>query len=958
MGACLAPVRRFPTALSGSFGRPGPGGYKRGNMPTPTKREKRIKHDRRILIAVLSISIMSMIAAFASTRQAERYLLTKEAAEKTLHWANYLQVHLTGLPDILAAGRVSDQDREIINFTRATGQITHFAIIRRNGMTAFSTGTRNRGNRKPVADVAPQAKLSGPVTRLVRRRNAGGAVAVFGEAYVPLVVNGRPAGMLRVRTDMTTRAADIRNTLGKGVAILTVIMALIGALCAVFVWRNIRERDQESLEIVEGRERLSSVEKNYRELAELYPDSVIVQTDGKLMFANTKACAMFGYERMEDMVGIDGLNIVHPDYRNFVRERRNRVIETSKASQIDETCHVDRFGTSFLTESIVGPAHWDGQSATLNVIRDITEKKRTEAVNTRLGRIIESSVNEIYVLDKDMTVLQANRGARENLGLTTSELVDESILQIMPEADRTLLDSLVEPLKSGAQNQVVFETVHQRKDKTTYEVEIRLQYSSAENPPVFVSVAQDITARKEAEQALKHAKFEAEAANTAKSNFIATMSHELRTPLNAVIGLSEVTMKTDRPEQRQKNLTLIRQSGTALLAIINDILDVSKMEAGRLELEISAFSLHELLRNIADLMKPNAGDKGIELELKIEPDVPENVLGDEGRLRQIILNLLANAIKFTEYGSVQLLVSSTDTNAANVKLRFDVTDTGIGISEDEQRNLFERFVQADTAINRKFGGTGLGLAISKELCGLMGGDIGLSSAPGKGSTFWFTAQVGRAKPAAGASEDPEAPAVPAAQAAPATAAETASKVPQLRVLLAEDNLTNQMVAREMVRQAGHSVQAVTSGTDAVNAVKTGNFDLVLMDVHMPGMNGLAATRAIRAFGGSQAAIGVIALTADVMADDRQVCLEAGMDDYVSKPINSEDLLAAIENTWNKAQSRVQHLSLEDRMPPLDRRKRDRRTKQPAKGADMTDDPETPADKEPANTADRTKRSAT
>ena len=224
-------------------------------MATPTRRQKRINHDRRLLIAVLVICIMSMIAAFASTRQAERYLLTKDATEKSLHWANYLQAHLTGLHDILKAGRVSDHDRIILNFTRKAGQISHFAIIRPNGMTAFSSGAGTPGNPNPAANIIPRANPSAPTARLVRERNVKGALVIFGEAFVPLAVNGQPAGLLQVRTDMTARAADIRRTLGRGVAILTVILALIGALCAVFVWRNIRERNQEFMEIIKGRER-------------------------------------------------------------------------------------------------------------------------------------------------------------------------------------------------------------------------------------------------------------------------------------------------------------------------------------------------------------------------------------------------------------------------------------------------------------------------------------------------------------------------------------------------------------------------------------------------------------------------------------------------------------------------------------------------------------------------------
>ena len=394
---------------------------------------------------------------------------------------------------------------------------------------------------------------------------------------------------------------------------------------------------------------------------------------------------------------------------------------------------------------------------------------------------------------------------------------------------------------------------------------------------------QDFTERKSAEKELMSATLQAEAANTAKSSFIATMSHELRTPLNAIIGMSDVMIQSDPTEQQREDIEIIREAGHALLAIIDDILDISKIEAGKLELDPVAFDVRDVLTSVSNLLGPNAEEKGLALDWSVATDVPALLLGDFGRLRQIVLNVAANAVKFTDQGKVSISVACDSQDTAGVGLRFEVTDTGIGIRESVQATLFDRFMQADTSNTRRFGGTGLGLAICRELCSLMNGQIGVDSEIGKGSTFWFTVMLQRSTAGQRAF----------VEAASDVNVPDRAQLPGLRILLAEDSKINQKVITALLSKAGHRVTVVENGVEAVNAIQDTPCDLILMDVLMPEMDGIAATKAIRAFGGDRASMPIIALTANAMKGDREACLDAGMNDYVVKPIDPAQLAQAI-----------------------------------------------------------------
>ncbi len=750
--------------------------------------------------------------------------------------------------------------------------------------------------------------------------------------------------------------------------------------------------------------------------------------EGRFTFANRRFCDWLGISS-EEIVGKNDYDLFPAELAEKYRKDDLHVIETEERFEdIEETRHGDELRYLHVLKA---PVH-DSQGATIGtqaIFWDVTESRKAEIALEQerylMRSLMDNLPDNVYFKDAEGKFLRINRAKAQRSNLSDpEEAVGKSDFDFFPEEHaRQAHDDELELMQTG-------QPVVGKEEKLVWP-DGRVNWVSTTKVPLrdgdgnvvgTFGISRDITARMQAQEAMREAKEAAEAASRAKSDFLANMSHEIRTPLNAVIGMTELVLDTDLTAIQREYLTTVRDSGESLLSVINDVLDFSKIEAGKLELEPTTFDLRECLGDTMKSIAIRAHRKGLELACDVASDLPEFVLGDVGRLRQIVINLVGNAIKFTEQGEVVLTVLADTTREENLVLHFKVSDTGIGIPENKLGSVFDAFEQADMSTTRRFGGTGLGLAISSRLVELMGGRLWVESVVDQGSTFHFTAEFEEAahheptkklkpnqlhelkvlvvddnatnrrilqeilgnwgmRPTAVSSVTeaidflrealkandpyslvlsdvnmPEQDGFALAEQVRAnpeldstiimmltsggrtgdvercgeleTAAYLMKPIKQselfdaivsgmgditvddrqvteknsadakeigvLKVLLAEDSVANQKLAIGLLEKWGHRVQVANNGREAIEAVREGQFDLVLMDVQMPEVDGLEATQAIRQEeSGSQRHVPIVAMTAHAMKGDREKCLESGMDGYASKPIRAADLAASI-----------------------------------------------------------------
>ena len=565
--------------------------------------------------------------------------------------------------------------------------------------------------------------------------------------------------------------------------------------------------------------------------------------------------------------------------------------------------------------------------------RDVTAAMQTEAdlvdatqSSQRFKRFFQLSQEMMGIADKNGRLHTMNNAWSQQLGWSNEELGAKPFIEFVSDNNMATVKNALNELATGS-NSVDFAVQFTCKFSDDRWLEWHV---APDRDGQLFCVVHDVDEARHHQQELERARATAEAAANSKADFLATMSHEIRTPMNGVIGMANLLLDTDlEAEQRQYTQSVI-YSGEALLAIIDEILDVSKMEAGKLEIDEQDVDVESIVRAAMEVMTPRAMEKRLELTTFVAPSVATPLRGDGGKLRQILLNLLGNAIKFTDSGTVSVRVTIDNEDNMHQNLRFEVSDTGIGISETAHPNLFERYSQADSSTSDKYGGTGLGLSISKQLVEMMEGEVGFSSEVNVGSTFWFTAPLNRSNPLAADGAGIEIVAGTSASGARSAGgnnddssegsdrSETVAPN-SLRVLLVEDNAVNQMLAMAILKKAGHRVDLATDGIEAVEAASQNLYDVVLMDIQMPNMDGLEATRRIRSMDDQKLAnVYIVAITANALLGDRETCLAAGMNDYLPKPIDQKRLLGALEQLRSTAREEPgQHQSSNDEKAVID-----------------------------------------
>jgi len=591
-------------------------------------------------------------------------------------------------------------------------------------------------------------------------------------------------------------------------------------------------------------------------------------------------------------------------------QQKNFTEQTAAAAALQRY----EYGIGLSIILMVAGATFYGHKLAQQMQSDAEERERhfnaLQAAEVRTRSILDTAAEGIVSFDEQGRIESFNAAAERLFGLDPGEAVGRDVRSMIPAMAESLGANAAHRFSdspAGSLNVAGGERVGVRRDGTQFPLEFSVSNVNLGRTRTFTAIVRDIGDRRRAEEALGVAAA-AQAANRAKSQFLANMSHEIRTPMSGVLGMAEMLLDTNLTPTQRRFAESVHRSGESLLKIIDGILDFSKIEAGKIELEHVEFRPRQLVEDVTQLLRESADKKGLEVVCRVAPDVPDRLRGAPSRLRQVLINLVGNAIKFTKRGSVAISVSRLDVDAENPStltsaapgrdgaagtvLLFAVDDTGIGIAQDVQNRLFHAFEQADSSTTRSYGGTGLGLAISRELVEKMGGRIGVRSTLGQGSEFWFSVRL-------------DLPVLRSLADAPgADDGNQAIRLNGVRVLLAEDNPINQDVALTMLQSLGCHVHVVDTGVKALAALANSDFDIVLMDRQMPVMDGVDATAEIRARGllrpnqprgpAEPVRLPIVGLTASALKGDRELCIAAGMDDYLAKPFRRDALRLVLE----------------------------------------------------------------
>ena len=715
------------------------------------------------------------------------------------------------------------------------------------------------------------------------------------------------------------KAFDSAPTPTSGELLADAIAALLAIAAGIVIWPVLRKSltlpAYEELEV--ANQQLSYYKRLFVGLMEHNPAITFLKdVDSGYLYVNRAFEEEFAVRR-EDVWGTKGSFKLTDEQEEEISAHDQQVLRTGKAlTCIEHIANAEgKIEPWLCSKFFLGDG---GHKRIGGIAISLADRRELDETRSLLAAIVESSQDAIVGKDLNGVITSWNKGAEELYGYTAAEAIGRPIAMLIPADRKSDLSDILDKIKRDVRV-TDFETVRVCKDGELKQVSISISpIKNAEGAVVGAAVnARDITMLKKTQAeilelnktlqsrvhdlaehgaALQAARDQALEASNLKSAFCANISHELRTPLSGIIGLNELLLHSSELSDEDRHLSqMVQQSANALLTVVNDILDLSKIEMGKITLEYAAFNPITLLQDCERLMAPSAHNQSLDLSLNIDPDIPELIFGDVSRVRQVLLNLIGNAIKFTERGAVGVYGKVIEQNEDTCHLEFSVKDTGIGISPDEQRFLFKPFSQVDSSSTRRYGGSGLGLSISKRFVEMMDGHIGMESAKGEGSTFWIRVRFDRKKIHDAKEFSTEK------ISKPGVGGVEADLSAGRRVLVVEDSAVLQHLALRQLSGLGVRAEAVVFGRDAIELAMTNRFHMVLMDVNLPDMSGLEATAAIREAERNvgRAAIPILAMTAGAMTGDRERALESGMNDYLAKPVSIEQLKVAVEK-WFKA----------------------------------------------------------